>query len=97
MTSYTDQKTKNLKTHLNNCERAEIFRVFRFKYVGKSHICWGDSPWAPLATLVGLMQVGAIPPSPPPPTLGYASGAHATEIICSRAKRAAKTEIGCIN
>ena len=68
----------------------KFFAFSRFKYVGKSHICWGDSPRAPLATLVGLMQVGAIPPSPPP-TLGYASGAHATEKICS------KTENGCIN
>ena len=64
VTSYTDQKTRNLKTYLNDCERAErasdpkIFVFSRFKFVGKSHICWGNSPRAP----------------PPPP--GYASGAH---------------------
>ena len=53
------------------------------------------SPFPVLILLVNHIFVGAIPPEPPPP--GYASGAHATEIICSRAKRAAKTENGCIN
>ena len=28
MTSYTDQKTRNLRTSLNDCERAEHFRLF---------------------------------------------------------------------
>ena len=27
MTSYTDQKTRNFKTYLNDCERAENFRL----------------------------------------------------------------------
>ena len=30
---------------------------FSFKFVGKYHICWGNSARAPLATLVGLMQL----------------------------------------
>ena len=36
-----------------------MFAFSRLKFVGKYHICWGNSPRAP----------------------GYASGAHATEII----------------
>ena len=71
MTSYTDQKTRKFKTHLNDSEWAERasrnFSPFPVLNIGKSHICTGDIPRAPLATLVGLMQVGAIPPSPPPP------------------------------
>ena len=73
MTSYTDQKTRNLRIYSNDCERAE--RASR-KF----------SPFPVLSLLVNSIFVGAIPPVPPPPP-GYASGAHATEIICSRAKR----------
>ena len=83
MTSYTDQKTRNLRTYSNDCERAE--RSSRTL-----------SPIPVLSLLVNSIFVGAIPPVPPPPP-GYASEAHATEIICSRAKRAAKMENGCIN
>ena len=35
----------------------KIFAFYRLKFVGKYHICWGNSPRAPLATLVGLMQL----------------------------------------
>ena len=84
MTSYTDQKTRNLRTYLNNCKRAERNNCERAeKFL----------PFPVLTLLVNHIFVGAIPRrAPPPPPPGYASGAHATEIICSRAKRAAKTE-----
>ena len=35
MTSYTDQKTRNMRTYLNDCERAENVRLSRLKFVGK--------------------------------------------------------------
>ena len=54
MTSYTDQKTRNLKTYLNNCERAE--RASR-KF----------SPFPVLSLLENHIFVRAIPPEPPPP------------------------------
>ena len=73
----------------------KFFAFCRFKFVGKSHISWGDSSRAPWLPQWGSCKLGQFPRAPPPP--GYASGAHATEIICSRAKRAAKTENGCIN
>ena len=52
MTSYTDQKTRNLRTYLNNCKRAE--RASR-KF----------SPFPVLTLLVNHIFVGAIPPEPP--------------------------------
>ena len=59
MTSYTNQKTRNLRTYLNDCERVE--RASR-KF----------SPFPVLSLLVN---------SNSPRAPGYASGAHATEII----------------
>ena len=52
MTSYTDQKNRNLRTYLNNCKRAE--RASR-KF----------SPFPVLTLLVNHIFVGAIPPEPP--------------------------------
>ena len=52
MTSYTDQETRNLRTSLNDCERAS--RKF--------------SPFPVLSFLVNHIFVGAIPYPPPPPS-----------------------------
>ena len=63
MTSYTDQETRNLRTSLNDCERAEqASRTF--------------SPFPVLSLLVNHIFVGAIPCPPPPPIWLYVSGAH---------------------
>ena len=58
MTSYTEQKTRNLRTYLNECERAS--RKF--------------SPFPVLSLLVNHIFVGAIPPVPPPPPLATLVG-----------------------
>ena len=63
MTSYTDQETINLRTSLNDCERAERasqqFSPFPVLSLLVNHIFVGAIPCPPPQsgnTLVGLMQ-----------------------------------------
>ena len=61
MTSYTNQKTRNLRIYLHDCERVERasrkFSPFPRLCLLVNIILVGAIPPVPLATLVGLMQL----------------------------------------